>query len=376
MLELVGWNIQSTVFGSTLEQYFYFFSTLLGFIILGKVIQHILDRYARKLVQRTANDWDDLLLDTIFIPTQFLFLILGLGIGATLFLTFSDPGIEEFYYKVLGLITLGGILYTLVRLIDLFAERVLLRITSRTKSNLDDQLVPLVKRILKYAVVSMGVLVALDNFGYDITALLAGLGIGGLAIAFAAQETVKDVFGGLTIFANKSFFIGDKVTINGVTGDVETINLRSTRIRNLDGRIVTMPNSRVAGENIENWSTAPGRKTFIALSIVYDTTSAKLEEAKAIIRKVLEETNGIKKDTSKQKNILIWFSEFAASSLNINVIYWVEDQQNLLSIWDHVNTTIKREFEKAHIEFAFPTQTVYYQGHSSPSTGEKKLRKE
>ncbi|MEK6902107.1 MAG: hypothetical protein AABX02_00770, partial [archaeon] len=214
MVQFAGseWGLQSTLYGVTLQNLGFYAATVIGFLVLGRILEFILTKYGKAFTSKTKNDWDDLIIDSLIFPVRYITFIIGLSIGAELFLTFQSPETESFYYQVVGLISLGIILWTILKIIDLFSERILIRFAAKTKSRLDDQLVPLVKRALKYVVILLALLLALDNFGFDITALLAGLGIGGLAVAFAAQETIKDVFGGLTIFANKSFFVGDYVT--------------------------------------------------------------------------------------------------------------------------------------------------------------------
>jgi MscS family membrane protein len=359
-LEVFGLeSFNFTIWGNTLEQFALFAATVIGFVLLGKVVDFVITNYIQKLTQKTKSNIDDYLLDIMHAPLQWLVTILGLSVGAELFLTFPSAGIESLYFNIVGALVLGAVTFRAVKAVEIFSDTFLKKLAGKTKSNLDDQLLPLFKKASKYLIVGAAILLALENFGYDITAIIAGLGIGGLAVAFAAQETIKDVFGGIVIFANKSFFVGDRVTVEGVTGSVETINMRTTKIRNWENRLVTVPNSKMASAVIENWSTAPARKTTLVLGLTYDTASAKLEKAKQIVRDIVNKTDGTLRDTDKEENVKIWFSEFADSSLNIKVIYYIEDQDNLLDIWDKVNTGIKKEFEKAGIEFAFPTQTIY-----------------
>ncbi|MDZ4256425.1 MAG: mechanosensitive ion channel, partial [archaeon] len=223
-------QLDTTIFGNTVEQYLLYAGTVVLFILGGRILQYILDIYGKRLAAKTKSDWDDILIDVISTPARFLLTTAGLVIAAELFLTFSSPEIEAFYYNVVGLLFLGVITWSLIKLVDIFAERVLMKLAAQTKSNLDDQLVPLFKRAAKYLIVILALLLAMSNFGYDITALLAGLGIGGLAVAFAAQETIKDIFGGIVIFSNKTFLVGDRITVDNITGVVEQINMRTTRL--------------------------------------------------------------------------------------------------------------------------------------------------
>lgn len=348
------WNLQSIIWGTTLTQYVYYFVTVAGFLLLGRLFQFVLLRYGKKLAAHTKSDWDDVLIDAVTFLARYFPFIIGLALAAKLFLTFPSVGAEEWYFRVVGLLGLGTVVYTLLRFIDLFTERILLRIASQTNAQFNNRLVPLVKRVLKYVVIILFILVTLDNFGFDITAILAGLGIGGLAVAFAAQETIRDVFGGFTIFANKSFFVGDYITAGTVSGRVESIHLRTTRIRNPEGRIVTVPNSQLASQAVENWSAAPGRRTQMTIALAPYLDSKKVEQAKNIIRTILEKNDGIVQDTKTKEKILIWLSDLLPNTLNLNVVYFVKDAEFPQSVWDNVNTSIKSQFEKEKIPLAGP----------------------
>ncbi len=349
-----SWGLQSSLYGITLENLVFYALFVIIFLIIGRALEFVLIKYGKALASRTQSDWDDLIVDALAFPIRYITLILGLSVGGKLFLTFSDAGTESFYYQMVGLISLGIILWTVLKIIDLFSERIILRWASKTKSRLDDQLVPLVKRALKYLVIILGVLLALDNFGFDITALLAGLGIGGLAVAFAAQETIKDVFGGLTIFANKSFFVGDYVTFlnNGISGKVIAINLRTTRLRNAEGRVVTIPNSQVAASQVENWSAAPGRRTHMTIALAPYLNSEQVERAKEIVRSILKKNKRVVQDTEKDQKITIWMADLLLNTLNLNVIYFVTEMSEPQQVWDEVNTAIKKELEIGKIAIA------------------------
>lgn len=365
------WGLQSTLYGITLEHLAFYAATVIGFLVLGRVLEFILTKYGKALTSKTTNDWDDLIIDALAFPVRYITFVVGLSLGAKLFLTFQSSETESFYYQVVGLISLGIVLWTILRVIDLFSERILVRFAAKTKSRLDDQLVPLVKRALKYVVILLALLLALDNFGFDITALLAGLGIGGLAVAFAAQETIKDVFGGLTIFANKSFFVGDYVTFlnNNISGRVTAINLRTTRLRNQEGRVVTIPNSQVAASQVENWSAAPGRRTALAIALAPYSNMDSVDKAKAIVRDILKKNKRVVQDTEKDQKITIWLADLLPNTLNLNVIYFVTEMAEPQQVWDEVNSAVKREFEKEKIALAIPTAPV------QPASAVKKTKK-
>ncbi len=246
------------------------------------------------------------------------------------------------------------ILYLVTKLVDLMAA-ILKERAARTKSILDDQLVPLLRKSLKWFIWGIGLLLFLQNvLHYNISSLLAGLGIGGLAVAFAAQDTLSNVFGAVMIFIDRPFKVGDAVSLEGFEGSIEAIGLRSTRLRTWDGTLVTIPNRTVASANINNLAARPMRRTNFTLGLVYDTPTAKLEEALAIVRDIL-------KDHPSTGQYRAYFNKFGDFSLDILIQYWCNfmDYEKYLRSLEEINLEIKRRFEAAEIEFAFPTQTLH-----------------
>jgi len=264
----------------------------------------------------------------------------------------------------LALITIF-ILYLLTKAVDL-GTTILTTRAARTESTLDDQLVPLLGKSLKWFIWIIGALLFLQNvLNYNISSLLAGLGIGGLAVAFAAQDTVANVFGAIMIFLDRPFKVGDAVSLEGFEGSVESIGLRSTRIRTWDGTLVTIPNRTIAATNINNLAARPMRRTNFTIGLVYDTSTEKLEEALSILRDVL----GSHPSTGQYR---AYFNRFGDFSLNILVQHWckVMDYDAYLKALEEINLEIKRRFEAAGIEFAFPTQTIELKRQPSVSPEE------
>jgi len=263
------------------------------------------------------------------------------------------PSIEVAIDRLfLALITVF-ILYLLSKAVDLGVS-VLKARAARTESTLDDQLVPLLGKSLKWFVWVIGGLLFLQNvLNYNISSLIAGLGIGGLALAFAAQDTIANIFGAVMIFLDRPFKVGDAVNLEGFEGAVEAIGLRSTRIRTWDGTLVTIPNRTVASANINNLAARPMRRTNFTIGLVYDTPTEKLEEALEILRDIL-------KNHPATGQYRAYFNRFGDFSLNILVQHWckVMDYEEYLKSLEEINFAIKRRFEEAGLEFAFPTQTI------------------
>jgi MscS family membrane protein len=193
--------------------------------------------------------------------------------------------------------------------------------------------------------------------GKPLSTLLAGLGIGGLAVALAAQDTLKNFFGSLMIMLDKPFAIGQRVTFGGYDGTVEEIGFRSTRVRTLTGHQVTIPNEKVASESVENIGRRPSIRRLTNITITYDTPPNKVEKALAIIREILENHEGMESDYPPR----VFFNEFNDASLNLIMLYWYHppDWAAYMAFSERVNLQIMRAFEAEGIEFAFPTTTNY-----------------
>ncbi|MAG22028.1 MAG: mechanosensitive ion channel protein MscL [Candidatus Diapherotrites archaeon] len=344
---------QQQYFGSTLLQYVLFLAMVGIALLLGKIVSFAIKNYLRKAVGTTKTKIDDLFLDIIEKPIWLVALIIGMATG---FQFLSATALtRQMYYNIINILLVFAVAWFLIKLIDGVIKEMLAPMVSRTDSKLDDQLIPVLAKIAKGTVAVLALLVIISNFGYDVTTLLAGLGIGGLAFAFAAKETIADVFGGFSIFASKPFIVGDAIEIGTVVGTVEEVGLRHTRIRNLDKRMVIVPNSQLAGGIITNITSAPQRKCVWHLGVTYDTSTIKLDKAKKII------VDAINAHPECEDDPIVEFEEFADSSLKILVIFYNKknDFAEFVRVRGTIGMRIKKEFEKAKIEFAFPTQTIH-----------------
>jgi len=217
-------------------------------------------------------------------------------------------------------------------------------------------LVPLARRLSKVAVILAGVVTVLSELGYSVTSLVAGLGIGGLAVALAARSTLENLFGAFSISADQPFREGDFIKIEDVMGTVEAIGLRSTRIRTLDRTLVSLPNGKLADMRVESYSARDRTRLYCTLGVVYGTSAAQLRQVLAGLEQVLREHPKIWPDT-----IVVRFAEFASSSLNIEVMAWFQtpDFIEFRGIREEILLRFMEVVEKAGTSFAFPTQTVH-----------------
>jgi MscS family membrane protein len=221
-------------------------------------------------------------------------------------------------------------------------------------------LVPIVRKSLRVTVVLFAVVsIAQSLSDKPISALIAGLGLGGLAFALAAQDTIKNLFGSLVIFSDKPFGLGDRINYDGHDGTIEEVGLRSTRLRRLDGHQVTIPNGELANKSIHNIAKRPFIRRIFTIGVTYDTSPEKVKEAKAILEDILKDHEGL--DPKGELLPRVYFSDFSASSLDFKCMYWYHPP----AYWDYmdfserVNMEILQRFNEAGIEFAFPTQTIH-----------------
>jgi MscS family membrane protein len=241
------------------------------------------------------------------------------------------------------------------RLVDVFGMY-LRKLAAKTESNLDDQLVPLARKILKTFVISIGVLVILDNLHVNITGILAGLSIGGLAFALAAQDTIKNFFGSLMIFIDKPFQVGDWITSGEVDGTVEEVGFRSTRVRTFRNSVISVPNGALADRMVDNHGLRAYRRFHTQLALTYDTPPALIEIFVNGLREIVKDHPDTRKDYYE-----IYLNEMANSSLNVmfyiffEASSWSDELKGrheiLLSIIEFAN--------EVGVNFAFPTQTLH-----------------
>ena len=296
-----------------------------------------------------------LLLQAALWPVRFLLAAIAIHAAATiLVLPATANRVAEIITGALG--TLAVVLFV-YRLLDIL-EYELGKIAQREDSLIDKTFVQMIRMFARILVLLVGgIYLVRAVSGKPMSTLIAGLGIGGLAIALASQDTLKNFFGSLMIILDKPFKIGDRVVTQGYDGVVEQIGFRSTRVRTLTGNEVTIPNNMMASVSVENIGRRPSIRRLTNITVTYDTPPEKVEKAVAIIRETLENHEGMDPDFPPR----VYFNEFNDASLNIMMIYWYfpPNYWDFLDLSERVNLRIMRAFEAEGIEFAFPTTTTY-----------------
>jgi MscS family membrane protein len=223
---------------------------------------------------------------------------------------------------------------------------------------MDDQLVPFVIEVGKIAVYIVLFFILLGRvFNIDVTALAAGVGIGGIAIAMASKESLENLLGSFTIFFDKPFVVGDLVTTGGITGTVEKVGFRSTRIRTFDKSIVTVPNKNMISAELDNLGKRKVRRARFYIGLTYDTT---IEQMKKVVKEIETLINEHPKTDQEGR---VKFQEFGASSLDIMVLYYVDSTKwdDFIDVKEDINFKIMEIVKNNDCEFAFPSTTVYLQ---------------
>jgi MscS family membrane protein len=259
---------------------------------------------------------------------------------------------------------MGSITWGIVRFIK-FLSLIFLKRAEKTESKLDDQLIPFFRDLIVVAVVLLSALVVLDNvFSIDVAALLAGLGIGGLALALAARETLENLFASFTIFLDLPFVVGDAVQVGATSGDVEKVGFRSTRIRTADGSIVTIPNRLMTSQALDNQTQREYRRAKFTLRLTYQTTEAQLRHLTTSIQALIDAH-----PLTANKKGLVKFENFGESSLDLLVIFHVEttDWRVFNDVKEELNFGILRMIEQSGTTLAYPTTTVHWPDYPKPN---------
>jgi len=338
--------------GNAIWQYLVFFGLIVLGILLGKIFYYISKGKLRKAAARSKTKIDDYLIDIIEEPLVLLIITGGVWAGSR-FLTLSAAADKIFGELILVLVAMT-ITWFVIRLVDMLIRYYLEPLVEKSESKLDDQILPIMRKTAKIVILLLALIVVLSNLGYDILSILAGLGIGGLALALAAQDAVKNIIGGVSIFMDKPFQIDDWVEINGKSGSVVEVGLRSTRLKSIGGTTFVLPNSKVADAILENYSTRSARRMTLKIGLTYDTSTEKMKKGMDVIRRALQSVEGI-----QHEDIMIRFVNFGDFSLDLEVVYWITDMSDWKMIIHRANMEIKEQLDAAGVEMAFPTQTHY-----------------
>ena len=328
--------------------------------VIGYVLGRILRFAFERIVRRTRSDWDDAIVRRLGPPVTAGLACIAIGVLLP-FLGLYAPAADAMF-RALRAAFLIVFFWAVWRAADVVSD-VALRSHWAHGSAASRSLIPLGERIAKVVILAMAAVASLSLLGYPVASLIAGLGLGGLALALAAQKTVENLFGAFSLGIDQPFRIGDFVKIEDFVGTVEVIGLRSTRFRTLDRTLITIPNGKLAEMRIESFAVRDRLRLAMIIGLVYETTEPQMREVLAGFERVLRAHPKIWPDA-----VVVRLSAFAASSLDIEIMAWFETpdwgefqlirQEILLQFMDVVG--------RAGTAFAFPTQTVHLASAPSP----------
>ena len=348
--------LENELWGNTIENWGISNLIILGAIIIVKLLSLLGKKVIKPFVTGTDNHLDDVIFYSLEAPVKFAIILLGIWIAIHR-LVYPDSFVKvvDNAYSILIVLDITWFFGRL------FSS--LLQVYWGKQSNGQaNKMMPIIKRTILVIVWLIGIVMALSNVGVNISALLGTLGIGGIAFALAAQDTVKNVFGTFTILTDKPFSIGDTIRVDSYEGTVVDVGVRSTKIMNYDKRIITFPNYKITDTSIVNISSEPLRRVVLNLGLTYDTTSEKMKEALELLKSIPKRVENV---SSNPSDIVAVFTEYSDSALVIMYIYFIEKQGDILGVTSNMNMEILAAFNKAGLNLAFPTRTVYIQKDES-----------
>lgn len=349
---------------NSVENYCWF----LGFVLFGLLFKKIISKYFSHILYKLLNRDSSISIDkfdSLLIKPIGLFIFLLLVYLGSSNIEFPEEfklndeafSLSLFISKVFTIILLISISRIALRLVDYFGI-VFSNKAQLTESKMDDQLIPFVIEIGKIAIYIILFFVLLGKvFDIDVTALAAGVGIGGIAIAMASKESLENLLGSFTIFFDKPFVVGDLVSTGNITGTVEKVGFRSTRIRTFDKSIVTVPNKNMISAELDNLGKRKVRRARFYIGLTYDTT---VDQIKKVVKDIEMLINEHPKTDQEGR---VKFQEFGASSLDIMILYYVDSTKwdDFINVKEELNFKIMEIVKNNNCEFAFPSTTVYLQ---------------
>ena len=312
-----------------------------------KVFQLIILKKLQIAAEKTKTDLDDVFISIVrkLRPPFYSFVALYASVK---FLNLTDV-IENLIDGIFILIVVYQIINALQDLVNYATKKM-----SKEGKRVSSSVAGSISLILKITLWTFAILLILSNWGINITSLIAGLGIGGIAIALAVQKILGDIFSSFSIFIDKPFEEGDFIVVGTDSGTVQKIGVKTTRLKTLQGEELVISNQELTSERIRNFKKMEKRRVLFVFGVLYETPQKKLQNIPNIVKKVIEKEGNTEFGR-------VHFKEFADSSLNFEVVYYVlsGDYNQYMDTRQNINFSLKERFEKEGIEFAYPTQTLF-----------------
>jgi len=335
--------------GNRVADYLIFVGLFLASLVIIRIFQYFILRRLKKWAEKTTTTIDDFFLGII------QRVLLPLGYFGAFYLSVNILSLHPLLKKIIDIAGMAILMVFAARLaISFMGYGFNLYFTKRGKDLEADRSLTGILAVLRVVVWALAIVMFLDNLGFEISAIIAGLGIGGVAIALAAQAILGDLFSYFSILFDRPFEVGDFIILDDYLGTIEHIGIKTTRIRSLGGEQVILSNTDLTSSRVRNYKRMEKRRVVFKLGVTYQTSLEKLELIPGIIEKVIKDV----KDTTFDRAHFFSYGDF---SLVFEVVYYVmsRDYNIYMDIQQEINFAIKKEFEARGIEFAYPTQTLY-----------------
>jgi len=326
--------------------------TFLVFVLVAKLIVFISEKYFRKITKKTKTKVDDLIIAKTTGPISIIILFVGIK------LAIAPLSIEEPYLKYISIIIYTTIIctffYMVIKVFDVLIDTWAKGFAEKTESRIDDTVIAIFHKFSKAVFFLLGLLFVLDVWGIKIGPLLASLGIAGIAIAFALQSTLGNIFGGISLILDKTYKVGDTIELDdGKIGKVHDIGMRSTKIKTFDNEIVTIPNGKLADSEVKNFGLPdPTFRVFVDFGVEY---GSNVDKVKKLALDIVKTVNGY----IDKPEPVVFFNAMGDSSLNFSVKFYIRNVKNKMEAKDEATTKLYKALNKAKIGIPFPTRTVY-----------------
>src|SRR5680860_99711 len=338
-----------TYTGISVASYLVAVLILISFFIIAQIVNFIFKKVFLFFTSKTKNSFDDDLITALNMPIFYSVVLFGA------FQAFNYIGIlsifSDDFSKIIKSLAIMIWMYAIANIVNVIITDLGFKFAARTKSTLDDELMPLFKKLSGIVIYFAGIMILLKIWNVDITPLLASAGIAGFVIAFAAQDTISHLFGGVSIYFDKPFRVGDRIKIeDGDIGDVIEIGIRTTRIKTFDETVIIIPNNKIANSKIINYNQ-PGSKIKEKLKVRV-AYGADVKKVKKILLDIAESIEEVEKKPSPS----VYFSELGDYSLEFLVVAWVDSPRKKFTVRTKLNEEIYKQFKKHKIEIPFPAQ--------------------
>jgi len=358
-IERMGWSdflnpiaetLSTTLFHNTIFDYLVAVVTLVVLVSVFAIIRQVAITQLRKLSEKTANDTDDMLVKALSVIGIPLLTLIAFYL-ATLSLELTASFNAVIRYILIVVLTLRAV--QILQTISLYSVRKMY-MRARPDDSGGENVIKNISLGVRFGLWCLAGIFILDNLGIDITALVAGLGIGGIAIAMASQAILGDALAAFSIFFDKPFVVGDFIVIDDFMGCVEHIGIKTTKIRSLGGEQLIFSNTDLTSSRVKNYKRMETRRIVFTIGVTYQTTSDQVKKIPKLITEIIGNIEGLKLDR-------VHFKSFGDFSLNFETAYYVQvrDYNIYMDKQQEINFAIKETLEKENIQFAYPTQSIY-----------------